>query len=120
MTKTLDTQTSLNQRPYKKRVNDASVYYNQISMPKDEESKSWIEPLNVMQNFGLEQESTPQFPTFFERIHLSQIDGEIIESFYQLCSEHQPDNWIEEKLFDILCLDFGAQAFLQYAKIFKV
>jgi hypothetical protein len=56
----------------------------------------------------------------FERIHLSPIDEEIIESFYIHITKADSNSWMEEKLFDIMCFDFGAQVFLQYSKVLQV
>ena len=61
----------------------------------------------------------PDAVATFESVHLSLLDKETLNSFASLVSGVNIDP-SEEKLFDIICLDFGAQVFLQRSQLFKI
>ncbi|KXS13483.1 hypothetical protein M427DRAFT_367879 [Gonapodya prolifera JEL478] len=67
---------------------------------------------------------TDGFPVF-SYIHLSLEDEKIIETFVSLIAtptlaSDDPIKWeLENKLFEILCYDFGAAIFLQKGSIFR-
>ncbi|OAJ42334.1 hypothetical protein BDEG_25798 [Batrachochytrium dendrobatidis JEL423] len=56
----------------------------------------------------------------FERVHLSLLDLEAIERFSALVVGPLDDYDLEMKLFDIICMDFGSQAFLQQPHVLRL
>lgn len=63
--------------------------------------------------------SVPSYLKIFEPIYFSSIDEELIEAFYLQISGPILTS-LEDKLFDIICVDVGSQVFLQNGRLFKV
>ena len=54
-------------------------------------------------------------------LYLSPVDQEIVEDFANLIKNTSEFNPVAEKrLFDIICIDFGSQIFLQRSSLFRV
>ncbi|KAL5037781.1 hypothetical protein BDV3_007142 [Batrachochytrium dendrobatidis] len=62
----------------------------------------------------------PNIVCSFERVHLSLLDLEAIERFSALVVGPLDDYDLEMKLFDIICMDFGSQAFLQQPHVLRL
>ncbi|KAI8917355.1 hypothetical protein BC831DRAFT_554181 [Entophlyctis helioformis] len=56
----------------------------------------------------------------YEMVHLSLIDHETLDGFASLLPGPVVDAALEEKLFDIICNDFGSQTFLQQPHLLKL
>ena len=72
---------------------------------------------NVM---GDRLKTTKHSKSILDIVHLNRGDLELVELFFYHISGPPTDDKLEEKLFDIICFDFGASIFLQHHKILQV
>jgi hypothetical protein len=82
---------------------------------------------NIMETTESEDYYHTPLPTMpiefaiFDKIHLNSTDNNMINCFYEsISNESLSDDSNEGKLFHIICMDFGAEIFIQHSNIFKV
>ncbi|KAJ3416813.1 hypothetical protein HDV05_008398 [Chytridiales sp. JEL 0842] len=98
------------------------------SVQKAKSSKAYVETNSEVDSSTDEKTKRIPFSSFpyipngiqtYEYVHLSPIDDITIHEFNVFASQPHVEEDSERKLFDIICLDFGAQIFLQRSHLLR-